>query len=171
MESETCCNDECVGKSSQGTRVGFPAVMNVVMALLAYCTVGRAPKDLRWGRFTSFALLFGIGGFIQMLVALSAWDCSGGLQAVVAIGAVEAAIGIGIVAIRMARAAVKGEGIMAVFAVERVIVAVVDSQSGNVQAIGVADKKTAAVAKTELSRREGGQSNNTVPQLRLTNEA
>lgn len=155
IESEVCCGDECVGKSSVGTRVGMPTLIHIGLGLLLYCFVCKAPKPMRLGRLTSFALVLTVFGFLQMLIALSSWDCSEGLKGVVAIGTIEAFLGIFIVVIRVGHAKSNGESVLAIFALERFILVVAD-KDGEVVGVEMADRKTIEIAKKEIEAQKDG---------------
>lgn len=166
LESEVCCRGECIGGSSNGTRRWFPAIIHILMAVVGLVFVGRAPKDLRLGRLTSFAVFFAMMGFLQIVVGVSAWDCSGGIKFLVALGTIEAIVGLTAVFLRMGQAYYKKQAIASVFGMERVVVVVADAQ-GNVKQVAVADQETSQVARTELASKNNGNDNHGAIALRL----
>lgn len=161
QESEVCCGGQCVAQASNGITVAVPVVINLTLALLFYCLVWKATKDLRAGRFTTFMLLAMIFGAVQVVVVLSAWDCSTAVKVIVGIGAAEVGLGLLVVAVRMVQAKKAGQGLFAAFTMERFIILAVNQQ-GEVLGVAVADKRTMQVAKGKL----GGESSyGNVPQV------
>lgn len=163
MENEVCCRGECIGGSSNGTRRWFPTIVHVLLAAIFVVFVGLAPKDLRLGRLTSFAILFAMMGFLLIVVGVSAWDCSPGIKFVVALGTIEAFLGLLGVFFRMCWAYSKKQPVT--FGMERFVMVEVDSQ-GNVKQVAVADQETQQVARTELAAKNGDDSKGAIS-LRL----
>jgi len=101
-------------------------------------------------------LLAVIFGTIQIVVALSAWDCSTGVKVVVGIGAGQAGIGLVFTFVRMVQAKMSGVGLLAVFTMETFVLVQVNEE-GRILGVGVADAETTQVARGQLARGENGQ--------------
>ena len=95
-------------------------------------------------------LLVTLFGAIQMVVARSAWDCSSGIEIAFWIGAGEAGLGFLVVTCRIISAAANGEGILAAFSLERLIIVVANEQ-GQVQQVGVIDRQQMQVIHQQLA--------------------
>jgi len=163
QESEVCCRGECVGKASKGVRIVVPVLLTLALIILAYCMVLNAPEDLRMGRLAIFMLLMAIFGILQVVVALSTWDCSAGVKVLVGLGAFEACLGLLFISVKMVQAKVSGQGILAVFTLERYVIVAVDTE-GQLVGAEVANESNEQVK--EAKKKLGGQNTyGNVPQL------
>ena len=116
-----------MGMASPGIRIAIPVLLNLLLTTLAFCMVLKAPEDVRAGRLAAFMMITATIGMLQMVVALSAWDCSTGVKILVGIGTVETCVGLLFIAVKMAQAKMSGVGIFAAFTLERIIIVAVDS--------------------------------------------